>query len=202
MDNPELADGRRREFLAIIVKESERLTRLINQVLDHAKMDAGRMEWRMADVEPAGSIEEALAATGGLIGNRPIRIEVDVPEGLPTVRADRDRLIQVIVNLVSNAIKFCDRDAGEVAVAARATSEGLHVTVADNGPGIPPAMRARIFERFQQFDSTVADKLQGTGLGLSICRQIIEHFGGRIWVECEPGEGACFHFTVPGAAAE
>ena len=201
MDNPELADSRRRDFLAIIIKESERLTRLINQVLDHAKMDAGRMEWRMADVDPAGSIEEALAATSGLIGDRPIQLEVDVPAGLPMIRADRDRLIQVIVNLVSNAMKFCDQRGGRVAVTARDTADGLHVTVADNGQGIPRAMRARIFEPFQQFDTAPTDKLQGTGLGLSICRQIIGHFGGRIWVESGPGGGARFHFTVPRGAA-
>ena len=120
-----------------------------------------------------------------------------MPAGLPVVRADFDRLIQVVVNLVSNAVKYCDPSAGRVVVATEARDGELLVSVSDNGPGVPPEDQERIFERFQQAGETLVGKPYGTGLGLAICREIIERFGGRIWLESEPGRGATFSFTVP-----
>jgi signal transduction histidine kinase len=146
-------------------------------------------------------IEQAVAATRTLFGaDKTVELEVDLPARLPAVRADRDRLTQVIVNLLSNAAKFCERPGGRVAIAAAGEPAFLRVSVTDNGPGIRPENQSLIFEKFQQASDTLTDKPEGTGLGLPICREIVEYFGGRIWVESRPGEGSTFSFTVPTAA--
>ena len=200
-DNPALDTAERRRFLTVIVKESERLTRLINQILDLAKMDAGRMDWNMALVEPRTVIEEALAVTGPLFAEQAVKLELNIEPRLPAVRADRDRLMQVVVNLLSNAVKFCHKPKGLVVVAAEWRNQGLFVSVADNGPGVPDEDRFAIFEKFQQANDGPGGKPGGTGLGLAISRQIVEYFGGRIWCEAVPGHGAKFAFTVPASGA-
>ena len=196
-DSPDLDLERRKEFLDIIIKESERLTRLINQILDLAKMEAGRMEWEMADLDPKRVIEDSLAAASGLFQEDRVELDVQIPDALPAVHADRDRLMQVIVNLLSNAVKFCDQRHGRVVVEARAGDEGVQVSVADNGSGLRPEDRQLIFEKFQQAGEVLTQRPPGTGLGLPICRQIVEHFGGRIWVQSDPGQGTRFAFTIP-----
>ncbi|MEE9210236.1 MAG: HAMP domain-containing sensor histidine kinase, partial [Kiloniellales bacterium] len=196
-DSPELELERREEFLSIIIKESERLTRLINQILDLAKMEAGRMEWEMADLDPKQVIEESLAVTSGLFKEDSVDLELALPATLPAVHADRDRLMQVIVNLLSNAVKFCDQRHGRVVVEARAGEQGVQVSVSDNGPGLRPEDRHLIFEKFQQAGEVLTQRPPGTGLGLPICRQIVEHFGGRIWLQSEPGQGTRVAFTLP-----
>jgi signal transduction histidine kinase len=200
-DNPDIDDEERRQFLGIMVRECERLTRLIDEILDLARMEAGRMAWQMGDIDPKSAIEDALAATASLFAERSIAVEVRLPSRMPTVHADRDRLIQVIVNLLSNAAKFTAAERPRVLVEALVLPEAIQVSVADNGPGIPRKARALIFEKFQQAHETLADKPQGTGLGLPICRQIVEHFGGRIWLDSKPDKGARFSFTVPYAKA-
>ena len=196
-DNPSLDLAQRGAFLNVIIKESERLTRLINQILDLAKMEAGRMEWKMADLDPGPAIEEALAATHGLFRERGVALEVDLPARLPAVHADQDRLVQVLVNLLSNAVKFCDPEDGRVMVETRPQAADLLIVVGDNGVGLSREEQRRAFEKFQALREDLAHNLQGTGLGLPICRQIVEHFGGRIWVESKPGQGARFAFTLP-----
>ena len=196
-DNSDLSLAERRKFLGIIVKESERLTRLINEILDLAKLEAGRMDWRMSDVDPKTAIEDALAAAAGLFTERAIHFEVDLPESLPLVHADRDRLIQVVVNLLSNAVKFCDEEDGRIRVSAKASSRAFVFEIADNGHGIPKSEQKTIFEKFQRGSGAISGKPGGTGLGLSICQQIVNHFGGRIWVDSMPGQGAKFSFTIP-----
>ncbi len=208
-DNPSLSGPERSRFLGVIVRESERLTRLINQILDLAKLDAGSMEWHLERLEPGQVIREALEAASGLFPEGEIGLEVEIEEGLAPVQADRDRLIQVIVNLLSNAAKFCRRPGGQVRVTAKRRGGDLLVAVSDNGPGIAPQNREIVFDRFRQAETVAGDKPQGTGLGLAISRQIIEFFGGRIWVAREgdatlprPGEsepeGARIAFVVPG----
>ncbi|MEO3428621.1 sensor histidine kinase [Pelagibius sp. CAU 1746] len=201
-DNPDLGVGDRRKFLTVIVKESERLTRLINQILDLAKMEAGSIDWEMETLDPRSVVEEAIAVTSALFTEKAARLEVQIARGLPTVHADRDRLIQVLVNLLSNAAKFCDEKAGYVVVSAANHPEGLQISVADNGRGVPPENRLLIFEKFQQVSENLTDKPRGTGLGLTISRQIIEHFGGRIWVESSPGNGARFCIVLPRRSRE
>jgi signal transduction histidine kinase len=197
-DNPDLDPQQRQEFVSIIVQESERLSRLINDILDLAKMEAGRSEWNMAELAPKAVIEQALAATAGLFAKAPhISLETSIADDMPPIRADADRLIQVIVNLVSNAVKFCAGEKGWVRLEAWHEAGFLRVDVADNGRGIARKDQEKIFERFQQAGNILTDKPQGTGLGLPICRQILQRFGGAIWVESELDSGATFSFRVP-----
>jgi len=197
-DNPDLDQEQRQEFVSIIVQESERLSRLINDILDLAKMEAGTSEWHMADLAPRAVIEQALAATAGLFAKaRHISLETTIAADLPPIRADADRLTQVIVNLISNAVKFCAQKDGRIQLEAWQDADFLRVDVKDNGIGIAKADQQRIFERFQQAGNILTDKPQGTGLGLPISRQILQRFGGDIWVESELGKGATFSFRVP-----
>ena len=197
-DNPDLDQEQRQEFVSIIVQESERLSRLINDILDLAKMEAGTSEWHMADFAPRAVIEQALAATAGLFAKaRHISLETSIADDLPPIRADADRLTQVIVNLISNAVKFCAQKNGRIQLEAWQDAGFLRVDVKDNGIGIAKDDQQKIFERFQQAGNTLTDKPQGTGLGLPISRQILQRFGGEIWVESELGKGSTFSFRVP-----
>jgi Na+/proline symporter/nitrogen-specific signal transduction histidine kinase len=201
-DNPDLALEERRDFLRIIVQESERLTRLINDILDLAKMEAGKAEWHMAEIAPRAVIEQALAATKGLFPkDGRMRLETRLVQDLPVVYVDADRLTQVIVNLISNAVKFSDQKEGWVRLEARQDRGALLVEVHDNGIGIAREDQRKIFERFQQAGNTLTDKPKGTGLGLPICREILRHFGGDIWVASELGKGSIFSFRIPGVVA-
>ena len=196
-DNPELDAGDRQEFLAIVIQESERLTRLINQVLDLAKLESGRAEWQVAPVDLRTIVQDSLDATRQLFRARNVTLEAHLPDRVPRVDADRDRLVQVLVNLLSNAAKFVEPGVGRVSVALRELDAVLRVAVSDNGPGIGRDDQRIIFEKFRQAGNTMTDKPQGTGLGLPISRQIVEYLGGRLWVESEPGKGATFIFELP-----
>jgi signal transduction histidine kinase len=183
--------------LAIIVEEGERLTALINDTLDLAKIEAGRMEWRRDPVDIAEIISRATAATAPLLaGPGPVMV-VDVAPDLPAITGDRDRLIQVVINLISNAVKFTPD--GSITCSARVDPErgSLVVSVADTGVGIAAEDQARVFEQFGQAGDTLTDKPRGTGLGLPICREIVEHHGGRLWLESELGRGSTFSFSLP-----
>jgi signal transduction histidine kinase len=196
-DNPDLDVEQRTQFVGIILKESERLTRLINNVLDLSKIEAGRLEWHLDDIDLKEVIDEAINSVGQLFLDQAISLDVDLPERVPNIVADRDRIMQVLLNLLSNAIKFCDRNAGWVGVKLHPFDNCLRVDVSDNGAGIKLEDVDIVFEKFRQVGDTLTEKPQGTGLGLPICRQIISHFGGDLWVESEPDHGATFSFTLP-----
>jgi Na+/proline symporter/signal transduction histidine kinase len=197
LNNPDIDTARRDKFLSIIVKESERLTRLINQVLDLAKIESGHAEWHPAELDLKEIIEETAVAVGQMVRDKQVMLETHLPPTVPQVTADRDRLMQVMLNLISNAVKFCDTGSGRVGVFLFAEADAVRVDVRDNGPGIRPEDQAIIFEKFRQTGDTLTQKPQGTGLGLPISRQIINHFGGALWVESTPGQGATFSFTLP-----
>ena len=191
------------ENLAIIVEEGERLTTLINDTLDLAKIEAGRMEWRRDPIDIAEVINRATSATASLLMGSGPEMIVDVEPDLPPVIGDRDRLIQVVINLISNAVKFTP--SGSITCAAHHSPEGddaIVVSVTDTGVGIAPEDHARVFEQFGQAGDTLTDKPRGTGLGLAICREIVEHHGGRLWLESELGKGSRFSFTLPVRVAE
>jgi len=199
-DNPSLDDAQRAKFLGIIIKESERLTRLINQVLDLAKIESGNAEWHSGEIDMREVIEDSVTSVSQLVKDKDMELEVRMPQLVPTVVADRDRLMQVMLNLLSNAAKFCERPDGRIAVTLSRHGQLLRVDVADNGVGINEADQRVIFDKFRQVGDTLTEKPKGSGLGLAISRQIIDHFGGRLWVESRPGEGSMFSFTLPLAA--
>ena len=181
--------------LNVVVSEGERLTKLIDDVLDLAKIEAGKLTWNMETVSAADVIERAVAATSSLLGAKKLTLLQNVEPGLPTVTGDRDRLIQVVINLISNAVKFTD--SGSITCAASLRDGGIMVSVTDSGIGIAPADQPKVFEKFKQVGDTLTDRPKGTGLGLPICKEIVEYHGGRIWVESEIGKGSTFSFTLP-----
>ena len=202
LDNPDMETAQRRGFLEIVVKETERLTRLVNDVLDLAKMESGRMEWRMAPVDLRDVVSEAKAAVSRLLSERDLVLDEELAPGPTPVNGDRDRLLQVVINLLSNAQKFCARGGRVTVRVAPAGADGhVQVSVSDTGPGIPAQHVARIFEKFHQVSDADQGKPQGSGLGLTISQRIVSHHGGRIWAESAPGEGTTIHFTLPAVAA-
>jgi PAS domain S-box-containing protein len=182
------------ENVDIIVAEGERLTALINDVLDLAKIESGKVEWHMQPVAVGEIVQRAIAATTALSGAKGLQIAVQIEDPLPTVVGDPGRLIQVVINLLSNAIKFTD--TGSITCRAHQVDGAIEVTVTDTGTGISPEDQPKVFEQFVQVGDTLTNKPKGTGLGLPICKQIIEHHGGRIWVESELGRGSKFAFTL------
>lgn len=189
------------ENIEIIQSEGERLTRLINDVLDISKIEAGSMEWTNTTFAVGDLVKHAFnAASGQFTETSAIEATVEVTDGLPDLYADYDRLVQVMVNLINNAAKFTT--AGKVEVRAEATPDGwVQISVSDTGPGIAAEDAVKIFDKFHQVTKrdTLEDKPTGTGLGLSICKQIVEYYGGRIWVDSEVGKGSQFNFTLPPA---
>jgi len=181
--------------LDIIVAEGERLKHLINDVLDLAKLEAGKMAFKSEAVDPAEVVRHVMNASAGLLQNTKVVLDTRIEGRLPQVRGDRDRLIQVLVNLVSNAIKFTDQ--GYVACRARAQGNTIVIEVSDTGIGIPESEQGKVFEKFNQIGGTLTNKPKGTGLGLTICKHIVESHGGRIFFVSKPGAGSTFTFTLP-----
>ena len=164
------------ENLDVVVSEGERLTKLIDDVLDLAKIEAGKFTWNMASLSLAEVMERAIAATSSLFEAKKLSLVKNIEPGLPTVTGDRDRLIQVVINLISNAVKFTDSGSIACAVSyATNNNKGeIVVSVTDSGIGIRPEDQPRVFEKFKQVGDTLTDKPKGTGLGLPISREIVE----------------------------
>jgi signal transduction histidine kinase len=229
-DDPQQAIERVLKNLHIIEQESERITRLITDMLDIAKIEAGQMKWRQEDTDLGQVIAQAIAATTALAEEKHLLVQVHLPDDeLPPVCGDRDRIVQVVTNLLANAIKFTDRGKIEVrgwtlhadgkgiqaqgpvpaprgsAEAAQGALESLHlsdgewivVSVADTGVGIRPEDISYVFEKYRQVGDVAVSPIKGTGLGLPISKEIVEHHGGRIWVESEQGKGSTFSFALP-----
>jgi len=179
----------------IIVSEGDRLTALINDVLDLAKLEANRIEYKMEPINPNEFLSRAMDSVSALFEGSNLILLADIDPGLPTVRGNQDRLIQVMVNLFSNAVKFTKE--GVVTCRARRVGDHVRVSVADTGIGIPEDLLATIFDKFTQGQESLADRPQGTGLGLPICRHIIIGHGGHIWAESTQNKGSKFIFTLP-----
>ncbi|HVA63041.1 MAG TPA: ATP-binding protein [Terriglobales bacterium] len=190
----------RSEFLQIIMDESDRLTRLINDVLDLAKIEAGKMEWRLQPLQLVEVARQSLELVQVVAAQKGLRLINRIPEGLPWVSADPDRMRQVFTNLLSNAVKFTS--SGSIQVGALARGDEVVAYVSDTGIGIPARDLERIFEKFHQQGNALTDKPAGTGLGLSICREIMQRHGGRIWAESREGEGSIFYCALPALAAQ
>jgi signal transduction histidine kinase len=192
--------GRMSAVLTRIQSNGRHLLKLINDVLDLSKIEAGQFTLSLADYSIKQVVHSVRAAVEPLATEKRLAFKVEVPSDLPLGCGDERRLTQALLNLVSNAIKFTD--AGEVTIKVSAANGAFTLSVRDTGPGIDPADQVRIFEEFQQADSSITKKKGGTGLGLSIARHIIEMHGGRIWVESRVGNGATFFFTVPVRAGQ
>jgi signal transduction histidine kinase len=168
---------------------------LINEVLDLSKIEAGRLVLSLADYSMRDVVYGVFSAVEPLANEKSLRLKVDMSKNLPNGRGDEQRLTQVLMNLVGNAIKFTD--FGEVTIRAAAANGSYTVAVSDTGPGVSSSDRAKIFDEFQQADSSAAKTKGGTGLGLSIAKRIVEMHGGRIWVDSQLGVGSTFSFVVP-----
>jgi len=184
-----------RDVMTRIDKSGRHLLGLINDVLDLSKIEAGQLVLSLNDYSMEEVVQTVFTAMESLAAEKKLALKVDVAADLPRGRGDERRLSQVLLNLVGNALKFTE--AGEVRVEAAARDSEFVVLVSDTGPGIAPADQQKIFEEFQQVDSSLTRKNGGTGLGLAIARRIVELHGGRLWVESAPGKGSTFSFTVP-----
>jgi Na+/proline symporter/nitrogen-specific signal transduction histidine kinase len=196
VDDDEMPAPQRQQFLGIVVAETERLSRLVNQVLDMAKIESGHAEWHSTDVDLVALCRQAGDTVKELLRERAATLVLQLPDAVPALRADPDRLTQVLLNLLSNAAKFVPAAGGRVVLRLSTDAQGVTIEVQDNGPGVPEDQRALIFEKFRQ-GGGAANRPQGTGLGLPISRQIVEHFGGRMLLRPDGGQGACFAFTLP-----
>lgn len=177
-----------------IYSSGRQLLNLINDILDLSKVDAGKLDIRMDKVDLTSVASSAVSTAAGLIGSKPIKLEVDVQDGLPYVWADRARVSQVILNLYSNAAKFTDE--GVIRLTIGEAEDKVLVALSDTGAGIPPGSLELIFEEFKQADTAKRDPRSGAGLGLAISRQLLNLMGGEIWVESELGIGSTFYFTL------
>jgi signal transduction histidine kinase len=162
-------------------------------MLDLDRMESGRMSIRTSDVDINEVLGDAIARAGS---SPTVDFKADLDPRLPIVVGDRDRLVQVVSNLVNNAVKYSP-DGGTVTLSSRVEGGFALVSVTDTGVGIPPDEIAHVFERFRRVRSGAAQSIPGTGLGLTIVKQIVEMHGGKIWVESAVGHGSAFHFTLP-----
>jgi len=192
---PELAP-RTRELLDISLKNSERLIRLINDILDISKIEQGSIQLRRVALDPGDLCRTAAQEVEAFAASREISIQVIVPGGLPPISADRDRALQILTNLLSNGIKFSD-PGQHIELTALASGGAICFAVRDYGRGIAPEDHQLIFEKFHQLDSSLTRNVGGTGLGLPICKALVEEHGGSIWIESTLGNGATLSFTLP-----
>jgi signal transduction histidine kinase len=178
-----------------IQSNGHHLLRLINDVLDLSKIEAGQLTLSLGDYSISDVVTTVLVAVEALAAEKKLVLKSQLPPDLPRARGDERRIVQVLLNLVGNAIKFTD--SGEVAVQASAAGGSFTIAVRDTGPGIPAADHVKIFEEFQQADTLNTRRKGGTGLGLSIAKRIIQMHGGAIHVESSPGRGSTFSVVLP-----
>ncbi|MEJ5199908.1 MAG: ATP-binding protein, partial [Anaerolineae bacterium] len=181
--------------LKVILRNSQHLSRLIDDVLDMSQIDAGQMALTRERASLGEIIEAAAVAVRPLYASKGLSLDIEVADGLPSVFCDPTRIREVVLNLLSNAGRFTER--GGVRVRAWQEGEDVVVSVADTGPGIAPADQERLFRPFQQADGSIRRRYGGTGLGLSISKGFVELHGGKMWVESEPGRGTTFFFRLP-----
>jgi signal transduction histidine kinase len=186
-----------RAYGGYIFNDADRVNRLIGDMLDLDRMESGRMTMRTADVDINDVLTEVVSRAAP--SATAVEFKSDLDPRLPIVTGDRDRLIQVVSNLVNNAVKYSP-EGGVVTVVSRGDGGYALTSVSDTGLGIPPDEIGHVFERFRRVRSGAAQSIPGTGLGLAIVKQIVEMHGGKIWVESAVGHGSSFHFTIPLAA--
>lgn len=181
--------------LRIVVSEAERLTTLINEVLDIAKMEEGKVSWDFQAIDPASILRQAVETTMPLFETKSVELMEDFPKTLPHCMLDKNRILQVLINLISNAVKFTDK--GFVKCCGSIQNGELLIRVIDSGIGLSISQQEKVFEKFTQMGDILTSKPQGSGLGLSICEQIVEAHAGKIWVESQVGHGCTFSVLIP-----
>ena len=194
-----LDEGGRDRFVSLIADESERLGRIVNEILLASQLDAGRLDLAAEPFDAAELVERVIEATRAYAPPG-VSVEGRVGDELPLVEADRDKVRQVLVNLVENAIKYSP-DGGRVQVGVESQEENVLFLVRDEGLGIPSDEQSRVFEKFYRVDPQMTRGVGGTGLGLYICNELVSRMGGHIWLESKAGEGSTFLFELPAAAS-
>ncbi len=185
-----------REFLGIVKENADRLVDLINDMLDISRIESGRIHLKIQPLDMADLIAGAVDTFAAVVEQSGHTIVVKVPDDLPRAAGDRDRVGQVLINLISNAIKYSPR-GGTITIRAKRDGDMIHVSVTDQGIGIAKEDQKKLFTKFYRVDSSLTREIGGTGLGLSICKSIIELLGGQIGVRSQAGKGSTFHFTLP-----
>ena len=183
-----------RELLAIGQKNCERLIRLVNEILDIAKIEAGMIKLKFESIDPFIPVEDGVRAVASFAGQHGVKVVMDHPVGLPAAVLDKDRIEQVVINLLSNAIKFSP-DNGEVRVRVACDGPWFQCSVVDQGCGIAEPDLPKVFGKFQQVGDS--PRMGGSGLGLAIAKGLVVEHGGKIWVESQVGRGSCFSFRIP-----
>jgi signal transduction histidine kinase len=185
-----------RELLGIAQTNTDRLFRMVSDILDLARIEAGRFEIRREPFDVAMGARAAMDRLRRLAQDRGITLSLQSADGLPVVSADGVRMDQVFTNLLANALKFT-RQGGQITVVVNERLNDILVQIRDSGMGIPPEHLDRIFDRFYRVPLPAGERVEGSGLGLSICKAIVEEHGGQIWVESSVGTGSTFSFTIP-----
>ena len=202
-DNPNLEVSQREKFLDVIVQESERLTEVVEEVLEWAELELGGVEWHLAEVDMKAVVEEVVQSIRKRPETKRVHLQVRFPAQLPPVIADRERVMEVMFSLLSNAINFCDDSSGWVGVRLQTSGQFVRVDISDNGPNIWANNRPIIMDKSDCLNNNDENEgnLKGvaltTNLALLISRDIICHFGGRLWVDEALTHGAKFSFTLP-----
>jgi two-component system sensor histidine kinase GlrK len=186
---------KRRTLLTVIAEESNRLIDLVNSLLDLSKMEAGMMALNLekSDIRPL--INKVVSGMEPLAMAKNVSIKVEIPQDLPYIKMDGERILRALRNLMGNAIKFTP-GGGHVTISARPVEKGVSVSVADTGPSIPKEDLNVIFDKFKQVTIMTHNEIKGTGMGLAIVKHIISAHGGKVWVESEPGHGCTFIFLL------
>ena len=185
-DNSDLDEKQTSKFLNIIIKESERLTRLIDEHLDLARVEAGQSNWRIEAIDMTKVIKDSIAAIDGMLREKHVQLSLHIPNKPMIMQIDNDRMMQVFLNLLSNAIKFCNPHNPQILITAKIQKNGYLFSVIDNGQGLPEAEFINIFDKFARVDEDTPNRPTGSGLGLAISKRVVEYFNGEIWVEMKP----------------
>ena len=185
----------RKKYLSIIYNDTNRLGGLITNILELSKMDLGAMKFVIEEIEVDDLIKDVREQMDIIIRQKDLEPEYIIEENIPNISVDKDRIIQVISNLINNAVHYTDK--GKISISASRSQDYVQFGVSDTGTGIPKESFEKIFSRFYQVDSPLTRKIGGSGLGLSICKGFVESMGGKIWFESEIGKGTSFYFTVP-----
>lgn len=196
-DDDDVPVETRKEFLKTIVKETDRMTRLISQVLDLENFESGKHQLVIEKVNVIELLSHCVNTLDEVFKRKNIHFQLEVDPNLPSVELDYDRITQVVLNLLANASNYCDKTTGEITLRAKHVDNKIKVDVQDNGPGVKPEMQEIIFEKFFQAKNQTIRKPKGSGLGLAISKKIIQLHEGKIWVDSDGNGGSTFSFTIP-----